>query len=182
MSVFHSNTEMLIDYWRSLTFGSGPPPRGLLDPGEFAPLAPQVFLLGRERAGRYPFRLTGEFVRDLFGQDLRGRSLLSLFRYPDAWPLRTAMEAARRFPEPLVMLAQGTTASASIGLEILLAPLSGGTTGPDRFLGLLQPLSQVWVLQGEPVTEITLGGLTSAGGVRQVPRLKLAALDGRRIA
>jgi hypothetical protein len=183
MSVFHSNTEMLIDYWRSRVFGSGPPARGLVDPADFAPLAPQVFMLGREAAGLYPIRLTGEFVRELFGADLRGRPLLGLMRRIDAWPLRTAMEAARLMPEPLVLHARGLADQTFVDLEILLAPLSGGPTGPDRFLGAIQPTSLLQRLEGAPVRQLVLQSLCSAGrGSEPAPRIKLAALHGRRIA
>lgn len=183
MSVFHSNTEMLIDYWRSRLFGAAAPPRGLIDPADFAPLAPQAFVLGRDRAGAYPVRLTGEAVRDLFGVDLRGRHFLSLMRRTDSWALRTALEAARLMPEPLVLRALGRADGAEIELEMLFAPLSGDDGGPDRYLGLVQPLAPVQRLRGRPVLELSLISLSSAGpSGASAPRLRLAVLDGRRIA
>jgi hypothetical protein len=183
MSVFHSNTEMLIDYWRGRLFGAAAPPRGLIDPADFAPLAPQAFVLGRLRAGDYPIRLAGEAVRDLFGADLRGRPFLSLMRRKDAWALRTALEAARLMPEPMVLRARGLADGAEIDLEILFAPLSGGDGGPDRFLGLVQPLAPVRRLQEHPVVELALLSLSSAGpSGASAPRVRLAAVDGLRIA
>lgn len=178
MSVFHSNTEMLIDYWRERPFRGAP-----MDPADFAPLAPQVFVLGRAGPGSYSFRLLGGLVRDLFGQDLRGGSLLELWRPRDVAALRTALEAARRRREPLVAYAHALTARAALPIELLLAPLPGDEIRPDRVLGLVQPMTLVARLQGEPVRTLALERILSAGpAVEPAPHLRLAALNGRRIA
>jgi hypothetical protein len=178
MSVFHSNTEMLIDYWRSHAFLSAP-----IDPAAFAPLAPQVFLLGRNGPGSYAFRLAGGLVRDLFARDLRGTSALELWRPRDAAPLRTALESARRRPEPLVAQAHALTEHAALPVEVLFAPLGGDGIRAERILGLVQPLTMVARLRGEPVRRLALEHLCSAGPANEpAPHLRLAALNGRRIA
>ena len=51
MSMFHSTTERLIDYWRSRSPDGGLPPRVAIDPGDFAELLPQIFILGRTFTG-----------------------------------------------------------------------------------------------------------------------------------
>jgi hypothetical protein len=182
MSVFHSNTEMLIDYWRSRAF-RGATLRGPIDPADFAPIAPQVFVLGRAGPGSYTFRLVGGLVRDLFGRDLRREPVLELWRSRDLASLRTSLEAARRRPEPLVAHAHALTEHAALPVEILFAPLAGDEIRPDRVLGLIQPLTFVARLRGEPVRRLALEHLCSAGPANEpAPRLKLAALNGRRIA
>lgn len=182
MSVFHSNTEMLIDYWRSRAFRS-PALRAPIDPADFAPIAPQVFVLGRLGPGSYVFRLAGGLVRDLFGRDLRGEPVLDLWRMQDGGRLRIGLEAARRRPEPLVAQAHALTEHAALPIEILFAPLAGDDVRPDRVLGLVQPLTLVARLRGEPVRRLALEHLCSAGPANEpAPRLKLAAVNGRRIA
>ncbi|MFC3077269.1 PAS domain-containing protein [Phenylobacterium terrae] len=182
MSVFHSNTEMLIDYWRSRAF-RGAPLRGPIDPADFAPIAPQVFVLGRAGPGSYGFRLVGELVRELFAQDLRGVPALDLWRPRDAGPLRTALEDARRRGAPLVVHAHALTERAALPIEVLFAPLPGDDVRPDRVLGLVQPLTLVARLQGAPVLTLALERMLSAGpAVEPAPHLRLAALNGRRIA
>jgi len=115
--------------------------------------------------------------------DLRGRPFLSLMRRNDAWALRTALEAARLMPEPLVLRAAGIADDAQLDLEIMFAALSGGDGGPDRYLGLVQPLAPVRRLQARPVRELALVSLSSAGpSGASAPRIRLAALDGLRIA
>lgn len=182
MSVFHSNTEMLIDYWRSRAF-RGAPLQGPIDPAGFAPIAPQVFVLGRAGPGSYAFRLTGELVRELFGQDLRGVPALDLWRPRDVGPMRTALEDARRRRAPVVAHAHALTERAALPIEVLFAPLPGDEGRPDRVLGLLQPLTLVARLQGAPVRTLALERMLSAGpAVEPAPHLRLAALNGRRIA
>ena len=62
--MFHSNTELLIDYWRAQKGLRRAPVRASINPGEFASLLPQVFILGRVRPGSYAFRLIGGLVED----------------------------------------------------------------------------------------------------------------------
>jgi hypothetical protein len=183
MSLFHSNTELLIDYWRRCAPMGGLPPRTAIDPTAFAPLLPQVFVLGRTASGVYPVRLAGGFVADLHKSDLRRRNGLSLWSERDRPRLHIALEEARLRPEPLVATAEILTDGPSIGMEVLFAPLAGVDGGPDRFLGLYQPLSMVARLLGRPALELSVRRLRRGGPANEeAPRIRLATLDGRRIA
>lgn len=181
MIQFHSNTQRLIDYWRSLGASGAPPRRAAVDPAHFSNLAPQTFVLGRMGAGLYPVRLAGGLVAELHGRDLRGQNGLSLFRQRDRPALQTALETARRRPEPLVATVQAHADNgAALALEVLFAPLAGD---PDRYLGLYQPLSMVARLDGHPIRDLAIGALRGVGPANEeTPRLKLATLDGRRVA
>ncbi|WP_374575481.1 PAS domain-containing protein [Phenylobacterium sp.] len=181
--MFHLSTHKLIDYWRAHSLDGRSPSRQDIDPGDFAPLAPQVLMAGREASGVYPIRLVGGFVRELHQRDLRGRNLLSLFRPADRLGLQAALEMARRKPEPIVATVEARAEDAAIDMEILFAPLTGSDGGPDRFLGLYQPLTLVSRLQDRPVGEFEVRVIRSAGASNEsLPRVRLAALDGRRIA
>lgn len=181
MTEFHSNTQRLIDYWRSLGLAGGPPRRASVDPAHFSNLAPQTFVLGRSGVGMYPVRLAGGFVGELHGRDLRGLNGLNLFRERDRSNLQTALETARRRPEPVVATVHAHADNgAALALEVLFAPLAGD---PDRYLGLYQPLSMVARLDGLPIRELAIGALRGVGPANEeTPRLKLATLDGRRVA
>lgn len=183
MSMFHSSTHRLIDYWRARAFDGRPPSRLSVDPSDFAPLAPQAFMVGRTCSGLYPIRLAGGFVSELHQRDLRGCNILSLFNLPDRLGLQAALEMARRRPEPIVATVEARAEDEALGMEILFAPLAGSDGGPDRFLGLYQPLSMVARLRGHVVREFDLRIIRSAGPANErLPRVRLAALDGRRIA
>lgn len=174
----------MIDYWRQRSVDGRPPARADIDPAHFASLAPQTFMAGRVCSGVYPLRLVGGFVRDLHGRDVRLQNALSLFTLADRMGLQVALEMGRRRPEPIVVTVDARGAEgAPVPMEILFAPLSGGESGPDRFLGLYQPLSFVSQLRGQPVGEFRIKSLRSTGPANEAgPRIRLAALDGRRIA
>jgi hypothetical protein len=173
---------MLIDYWRGRKAGAPLPARSEIDPADFAPLLPQVFIAGRRTAGVYPLRLVGEFLLDLHGRSLRGDDLARLWSPGHRIELHLALERALRRPDPVVISAEGRTdEGALLRLEVLFLPLAGPDGEPDRFLGLYQPTSTAVRLAGRPIRELMIravGGTDAA----KTPRLRLAALDGRRIA
>lgn len=179
----HPNTERLTEYWRAHRVGEAAPRRADIDPMDFHNILPQVLIVGRSAQGTFPFRLAGGFVADLHRADLRGRCLLELWRPSDRWQLKSALEFARGRPEPVVVnadiLAVGVS---SVSMEVLLAPLSGPSGEIDRFIGLYQPTSPVSRLMGQPATALAIGGIARSDGDEAAPSLRLAAVDGRRIA
>jgi len=181
--MFHSNTELLIDYWRA-TKGDGPlPARAEVDPAAFAGLLPQVFIAGRRSSGVYPLRLAGEFVIDLHGRGLRGEDHAQLWSRGHRMELQLALEQALSRGEPVVVSAEGATdEGACLRLEVLFAPLAGPDGLADRFLGLYQPTSAVAPLRGRPVRELQIRAVGGADVRTIAPRLRLAAVDGRRLA
>jgi hypothetical protein len=183
MSVFHSNTEQLIDYWRSRGGEGGLPTRMAVNPADFSTVMNQVFILGRVATGIYPVRLAGGFVADLHQKDLRQQNMLTLFRERDRLDLKAALEAGRRRPEPVVATVDVLTDGPVLPMEILFAPLAAAQGSPERYLGLYQPLALVARLRGLPAREIALRQVVGMGSDNEfTPRLRLATLDGRRIA
>jgi len=180
--MFHSNTELLIDYWRGKRGSGAVPARTDVDPADFAHLLPQTFIAGRQGPGVYAVRLAGEFVIDLHGRGLRGENILNLWSRLHRVELQSALDCALREPQPLVISAEART-DAGLGarFEILFAPLSGPGGYADRFIGLYQPTSSVHSMRGAPVRELLIRAVGGAD-LRATPRLRLAALDGRRIA
>lgn len=179
----HPNTERLTEYWRAHRVGEAAPRRADIDPMDFHAILPQVLIVGRSAQGTFPFRLVGGFVADLHRADLRGRCLLELWRPSDRWQLKSALEFARGRPEPVVVHADILTDGApSVSMEVLLAPLAGPSGEVDRFIGLYQPTSPVSRLMGRAATALAIGGIARSDGDEAAPSLRLAAVDGRRIA
>ena len=182
--MFHSNTEQLIDYWRGVKGVAPVAMRSSINPTEFAHLLPQVFMLGRRGAGQYHFRLAGGFITDLHGRDLRDEELLRLWSPEDRMQLQLALELARRKPDPLVVYAEAhTEMGAVLSLEIMMTPLAGPGGEVDRIMGFYQPTSPVATLMGQPVKALSLVSIRTVGaeGVG-LPHLRLATVDGRRVA
>ena len=183
MSVFHSNTERLIDYWRSRGGEGGLPTRMAVNPADFSDIMSQVFILGRVATGIYPVRLAGGFVAELHQRDLRQQNALTLFRERDRLDLKAALEAGRRRPEPVVATVDVLTDGPVLPMEILFAPLAAAPGSPERYLGLYQPLGMVARLRGLPARELALRDVVCLSPENvESPRLRLATLDGRRIA
>lgn len=67
----------LLDYWRGLCRGAGPPDRRQIDPLDIPALLPSLYLLDRQD-GDFIFRLVGERICEPYGCGLKGRPLHSL--------------------------------------------------------------------------------------------------------
>lgn len=182
--MFHSNTERLVDYWRGVRGEQAFPLRTTVDPGAFADLLPQVFILGREAPGRYRFRLSGGFVADLHGRELKGELALPLWVRKDRARVQAAIELCRNNADPIVVNADVTAFQAEpIPMEVLFAPLAGPEGEADRFLGLYQPTGLIQRLEEGIVRELALNSVLSTGSSAELePRLRLAVLNGREVA
>jgi hypothetical protein len=167
-TMFHPSTERLIDYWRDKKGESALPRRADINPGDFLELLPQVFVLGRD-GGKLPFRLAGGFVTELHARDLRGQDALSLWALAHRLELKSALDVARKRRTPVVVTADiRAHGVASVGMEVLFAPLQGALMAR---------------LMGRPAYELGLREIKPLGdGNADMPRLRLATLDGRAIA
>jgi hypothetical protein len=178
--MFHSNTELLIDYWRGRRGERTVPARADIDPSGFPRLAPAVFIAARE-GGDVRVRLAGEAMIEWHGRRLAGESLTGFWRRDHRGRLTALLGAALAAGQPLVVTAASVTEEAlPARLEILFAPLTGPGGVADRFLGLYQPVSRMSLGRlGELVIAAVNGAPTADTAL---PALRLAALDGRRIA
>ena len=139
-------------------------------------------MLGRDRAGHYPFRLTGGFVADLHRRDLRGQNMLSLWAPFDRAHLQATLERSCSRPTPFVVKAEiRADVVAPVAMEVLFAPLATASGDVERFLGFYQPTAMMHRLQGRAANALAVRSIETSGHV-EAPRLRLAALNGRQIA
>lgn len=178
--MFHPSTERLLDYWRAQRGEDPIPRRASIDPTQVLELLPGLFMLGRESAGHYQFRLVGALLQRLHSQDLLQVDFLSLWRSDDRVSLQMALEAVRRRGEPLVVTAEVWGESGhAMDMEIVLAPLAGSNGEADRFFGLYQPTSSTEALMDLPMIRMSIRAIAapdSEDGV--LPRLRLAVAHG----
>ncbi len=180
----HSNTARMLDYWETRRVGEDAPQRSAIDPAAFSDVVTQTFMIGRERAGVYPFRLAGALLDDLHRAPLTGCDFAQIWAPTDRTRLQGAIEAGLSRRQSLVIHAHGRSLSgAQARLEIMLAPLAGPTGQVDRMLGFYQPVSPLFRLQNQRIERLFLLEVAFADGSDAVPSpLRLAAMDGRRIA
>ena len=179
--MFHPNTERLIEYWSARKANGASPSRSSINPGEFADLIPQVFIVGRDASGAYPFRLVGAFVTELHNRDLRGDNALELWSREDRVAVQARLEIARAKASPATIVADiDATGVASVGMEVTFLPLT--TTGGEanRFLGLYQPIAMIQRLQGRAADQLSIRRQTEAPDDGR-PGLRLVAVEGRRL-
>lgn len=180
--MFHPSTERLIKYWTARKVGGASPARAAINPGEFFELTPQVFIVGRDGPGAYPFRLVGGFVADLHRRDLRGDNLLELWAKDSRAELQRRLETARAEAEPVVITADiHATGVATVGMEVLFMPLTTAGGEVNRFLGLYQPIAMIQRLMGRTADELSIRRDGEAFGQARAG-LRLVALEGRRLA
>ena len=181
--MFHLNTEQLIEYWRERRIGPMAPARARIDPTQFVQVMPQIFILGRRGFGDYGFRLAGGFLSDLHGRDLRDENLLNLWEPEDRHPIQMALETVRRRIEPLVVDCDAwPDFGLPVRLELMMAPLTGPSGDVDRMIGLYQPLGPTAVLMNRKIQTLSIRSILSGGLGEPLPHLRLAAVNGRRIA
>jgi len=179
--MFTTNTERLLAYWRERR-GRAPAPRRVdIDVADFAALAPQVFIAEMCAGGDVRFRLAGEAIAALHGRPLRGESLLVLWVPEHRGRISRLLGSALASAEPLVVLASGPPVDGvQTRVELLFAPLAGPLGALDRFLGLCQlETAPPGLTRIGPLSIVAVNGV--ADEARRA-RLRLAALDGRRIA
>ena len=183
--MFSSNTERLLDYWRARRGGRPAPRRVDIDVADFPALAPQVFIAERLAGGDVRFRLAGETVAALAGRPLRGESLLALWSAEQRGRVSRLLTGALSEVEPLIVLAAADAADAADHrIELLFAPLAGPLGAVDRFLGLCQP-TQLAPMSASGEERLGPWRIVAVNGVADEARrarLRLAAVDGRRIA
>jgi hypothetical protein len=180
----HSNTNRMIDYWNVRKGDGLAPPRASIDPAEFSDVITQTFVIGRARAGVYPFRLAGGLLDDLHHTSLLASDFTTLWAIGDRPKMQAAIEAAVHRGSALLADVKGRTLQGlEARLEVFLAPLSNPTGQIDRLLGLYQPVSPLFRLQNQPIERLFLQNIAFAGAGEATPApLRIAAIDGRRIA
>ena len=176
--MFHSSTELLIDYWRGRRGAHAMPLRANIDPTGFPGLAPRAFLAVRQMTD-VRFRLAGEAVIELCQRQLAGESVLWLWRPEHRGRVSALLGAALIAGEPMVIGAESELDDGIyMRLELLFAPLIGPDGVADRFLGLCQPIAGVGFGALGELAILTVDGHPAS----ERAHLRLAAIDGRRIA
>ncbi|HYC67606.1 PAS domain-containing protein [Brevundimonas sp.] len=179
--MFHPDTQFLIDHWTALArrpeSRGGIPHRAALEPDVLGLRLPRAFV-ARRSGEDAAIRLAGSWIEAFHGEDLKDRSLLSLWRTASRPLVSTALTQTVREGRPVVVAALAGSIAAQI--EITLLPLRGPSGRPDRLLGLYAPAATLTLAADEPrllTARVSIG----VGEAARAP-LSLAAVGGRRIA
>jgi hypothetical protein len=143
----HATSRMLFSHWDGLRGERAAPERGDVEPGAIRHVLADTFVLGIDPVAGAIFRLAGTRCSALFGKDLKGRPLNSL------WPAAKRGEIDRHVATVtsetagLVAGLRGTADNGwTIDLELLLLPLRHRGRTDERALGAISPATlPTWV-------------------------------------
>lgn len=148
----HKNSHLLVGYWSRLRKGRDVPDQGDIDPRAIKRMLSQVFILDATDSSRPIFRLAGTALCQRFGMELKAANFLTHWESKSRSALTLLMRQSLRTRQPVCLSATATTADcAMVELETVLAPITFGASEPTRFLGMMQILSDPFVMGGRPI-------------------------------
>lgn len=163
-------------YWDRLRGTRAAPDRSEIDPGAIRASLPDVFLLARDAAYRYPFRLAGMSVCALFGRELRDSAFMALWS-PDAAPVISSLvQSVIDDSAGVVTGITGRNAEEQVlDLELLLLPLTCRDRVRARVIGVLSAPQQPYWLAIRPVLSLQSGDVRFVGPAVDNAARKLVA-------
>jgi len=148
----HKNSHLLVGYWSRLRRGRDVPDQTDIDPRAIKRLLPYVFILDAENPSRPIYRLAGTALCERLGFELKGTGFLTHWEAHSSIALGSLLQQALWLKQPVCLTSIGATAECGmVELETVLLPVKFGESGPTRFLGMIQILSDVSLLRGRPI-------------------------------
>ncbi len=148
----HKNSHLLVGYWSRLRAGRDVPDQTDIDPRSIKRLLPFVFILDAENPNRPIYRLAGTAMCERFGFELKGIGFLAHWEAQSSMALGSLLQQALNLKQPVCLTSIGATADCGmVELETILLPIKFGESGPTRFLGMIQILSDLSQLHGRPI-------------------------------
>lgn len=148
----HKNSHLLVGYWSRLRNEGDVPDQADIDPRAIKRLLPYVFILDAESPSRPIYRLAGTAMCERFGFELKGTGFLAHWEAQSSLALSSLLQQALTLNQPVCLSSIAATADCGmVELETVLLPIKFGESGPTRFLGMIQILSDVTQLLGRPI-------------------------------
>jgi hypothetical protein len=148
----HKTSEKLYQYWNHVRGERSAPNRFEIEPSKIAGILPTTFILERQSAEVYRFRLAGTRMCEIFGKELRGTDFLEGWA-PDDRPLLTRNLSILTNQAATALIRFQATArdEQAIEFELLLLPLFHTKKKIDRILGCCSPLDSPGWLGDKPL-------------------------------
>lgn len=132
----HPTSRALYDYWNALRGKRSSPQRAEIEPHALKDILSEVFILEREDALTYRFRLAGTDICALYGQELRSRNLLDYWSREQRESIESLLYSVTEDAAAAVLGVDAEIeAGESVGLELLLLPLRTEDAKITRVLG-----------------------------------------------
>ena len=155
----HKNSHLLVGYWNRIRQGRSAPDQIDIDPRAIKRMLSTVFILDAENPSRPIYRLAGTALCERFGFELRGTGFLAHWDAQSSIALQSLLRQGLKLHHPVCISSIGTSAGAGmVELETILAPISFNGGEVNRFLGMIQVLSDQTMLDGRPIAFQRLAG------------------------
>lgn len=170
----HRNSHFAVGYWSRIRYGRPTPDQADIDPKALKRLLPFVFLLDTKPEDTFTYRLAGTTLSQRYGGELRGRDYLAFWDADSRRRLTDLLRQSLETGTPVCLTSIGATEDCRmVEMETVLLPITFGSTMPERFLGVVQVLTDVAPLTGRAISFERL--VTSAlvregeGSVQELP-------------
>lgn len=175
--ILHANTKAMLLAWKRMIKNgnleySGP------SADDYPGLLGGLFVIEQSRTDVVPFRIAGESLPAILGQDLIGTNFLDLWTGADRQLASALLSSIIQENRPGVMRLCGISKQGRrLDVEISLAPLEQRINGGPRFLCLYQTLGGEAMLKNQPIVSHKIKSLyppeEESQPTRKTPHLKL---------
>ncbi len=149
----HRNSHFAVGYWSRIRYGRPTPDQADIDPKALKRLLPFVFLLDTKPEDTFTYRLAGTTLSQRYGGELRGRDYLAFWDADSRRRLTDLLRQSLETGTPVCLTSIGATEDCRmVEMETVLLPITFGSTMPERFLGVVQVLTDVAPLTGRAIS------------------------------
>jgi hypothetical protein len=146
----------LFQYWDRLRDKRPAPKRTEIEPADIKTLLADTFILEKDGRGEAIFRLAGTRLCAVFGRELKGFALPSLWAFKDQRLVARLAHSAFHQKSVVVVAFEGRSQNGRINsFELLLLPLDG-EEGSPRTLGIVSAVEKPYWLGADPIVECRL--------------------------
>jgi hypothetical protein len=129
------------------------PKRTEIEPADIKSLLADTFILEKDGRGEAVFRLAGTRLCAVFGRELKGFALASLWAFKDQRLIARLAHGAFHARSVVVIAFEGRSQNGRANpFEMLLLPLDGGEESP-RTLGIASAVERPYWLGADPIVE-----------------------------
>ncbi len=144
---------VLFQYWNSLRRGRPAPRRTEIEPAAIKTALADTFILERDIDGLAAFRLAGTRLCSMYGRELRGLPLATLWRQHDRSLIETQARAVMEQSAAVTIAFDGVSRNGrSNSFELIMLPLESGP-GDPRGIGTVSATRRPFWLGTDPIVE-----------------------------
>ncbi|MCT8999580.1 PAS domain-containing protein [Chelativorans intermedius] len=144
----------LFQYWNRLRGSRPAPRRSEIEPADIKNHLPDTFIVEHEPRAEPVFRLAGTRLCAIYGRELKGHALPSLWNARDRPAVGRLLQHAIEAKAVALITFEGLSRDGRVnGFELILLPLEGGSPDGALGLGAVQALMKPYWLGADPIVE-----------------------------